>query len=1759
MTANTSEVDESRRVIRMLERSTIKREVAVNRLRSVMSLAERSMKDPEESPHLLEAVEDLDNLWSKFEVEDEAILDHLLSLERSSEYSSKLSAEMRELVTFCRSVARRYRESEQSSSNMSVHSGSHVSVMSNKDATIPAVQQTTVPDITLPTVSSSQVSISRLPEIPLPSFDGDIFQWPSFRDKFSIMVDQRPTLSNIDKLHYLLGCLRGSAMDAIRSIPPSGHTYKLIWSSLESRFDKPRLVAGSVVESLLSTPPSTTESLAELNRFMVAFSESVSVLESLAIPNLGDFILFSLASRCLPTSCRTLFETQVTADYPTVHELFAFVKSRVSILERVQDIHVSKPVPPSRSLAQPRYDKKGHRRSEKPPQSSFINAAPLPSRSHCICCNNGKHALPSCNRFKKWSNDVRSKWARDHKLCFRCLEDGHWSPQCKSSTVCSHCSRKHHTLVHTAEVAGTSRKEETIPVADQPGSSSVSTSCVGQLDSHSVLLGTALVQIRDHVGTLHTVRALVDSASQISAITSSCSSRLGLRVSRWTAPVIGLSGAPVPDTLGIVNCNVQPRYAEEPVLPIKAWVFSTITANMPRQPLSKVVSEKYRHLALADPSFTTPSAIDLLLGADIFAQVLNGKRVSFGETFPVAFGSVFGWIIIGPVPNSTSQSPHSCPISLLNVSVESLLDKFWSIEEPAAAPEIFTEEGQCESLFRMGCTRSSSGRFTVPLPFRQPVTDELFRGSRTVAIKRFEYLERRLSADHRLRDLYIKFMSEYCSLGHMSPTSNPGSYYIPHHAVYQPSETDPKIRVVFDASARAFNGVSLNNCLLPGPKLQRDVVDVLLLFRLLQYVFTTDICKMYRQILIVPEHRKFQRILWRASPYDQLQEYQLNTVTYGVNCAPYLAIRVLQHIADSDCTEFPSVRKALLFHTYVDDICVGADSEEAAVELQSALIAVLGRAGLELKKWSSNTHSILNNVPPEDQANGTLPFDEGDGIKVLGLRWSPHDDAFTYGFQNEKLVATKRGMLSLIARIFDPLGLLSPVVFMAKHFMKLVWRANVAWDEPLPPSVSDVWHQFVTELPELRKLCIPRFVHTRSGMRVVLCGFCDASERGYAAVVYIRSENSSGSSVVSLLGSKTKLAPMAASTIPRLELCGAVLLAKWMSRIKQTLSVELEIVETHAWSDSTIVLNWLAVRHVTFKVFVSNRIHQVQSLLPDCQWHHISSEDNPADCASRGLTPSELVNHVLFWKGPTFLTSSTVEWATRVPSIEPDQLPEAKVESPTVLLVETTTEWYSRFSSYVHMIRVVAYVRRFILLCRRRQQVFECYLTRGELDSASLAIVRFSQLTFFSKLCHELSCSRSISVRSVARLRPYIDDSGVIRVGGRLSNAQLSHEQRHPVLLAKSSHLSLLLIRHWHDLTGHSGPRVITALLGRQYWIMSVGTLIRTVISHCTRCVRLSAANPQPVMADLPRSRVTECRPFSRVGIDYAGPLLMKEHRLRKARQYKVYVAVFVCFAVKAVHLEVVSDLSTDAFIAALNRFVARRGLPTDIYSDCGTNFVGAAAQLKNLINHRDNQGQLSASIQSVWHFNPPGAPHFGGLWEAAVRSAKTLLVRIMGEHTFTLEEFNTILCRVEAILNSRPLTPSSTDPNEIDYLSPGHFLIGQPLLAPPEEDILPNQYSLNNRWKLLNQCAQAFWRRWRDEYLQTLQTRGRWTTDTPNLTVDDLVIVKDPHTPPLTWRMARILDTVPGTDGVVRVVRLRTSTGVLTRPVVKVVKLPIA
>lgn len=1740
-------INEAQRLVRMMDRSMIKRNTCVARIKAIHSIAQRASEVHELGPQLLVAVEDLDALWTDFVTEDNAVLEFLCELDRSVEYSGELSVEVRGLIIYSKSIAKQYN----SSTGLEYEDKGSVTSGSRKSTSVERVNDVkrhvaSSDAVVMPGVPVSGV---RLPEVPLPSFSGDVHKWPAFRDRFHVMVDQRPQLSTIEKMYYLIGCLRNDAAELVRNIPVSADTYGLMWSTLEARYDKPRMVASTLIEKLLSAPLAPQETIATLNQFMSIFDEGISLLNSLHMPDLGDFLLFTLASRCLPVSCRTLFESSCNSEYPSVATLFTFIRARIAVLERVNHVPMPSQTDNSRNKAE------GSRRFRKTVATSLITSNA--STPKCLCCN-GAHVLVDCGTFKGWSVEVRIKWVRERRLCFLCLSDKHWSQRCSSRNKCIHCSRKHHVLIHQNSMS--SEQQDSKPHEVEQDKGFAAASLCGRYEKQGVLLGTALVHIRDSSGVLHTVRALIDSASEICAISSACVTRLGLQRIRCTAPVTGLSGVPVVNGEGLVDCQIQPRYTDDPVFQFKAWVFPSITTNLPRQSLSPCIASKFENIALADPSFAKSAPIDLLLGADIVSSSLNGKRITVGDAYPVALGSVFGWVLLGPIPSSGTPERYSGPV-VLTTSVEALMNRFWQIEEPEGAPEDVTENGKCEAIYRNGYSRVENGRFSVPLPFRECITPDVFQGSRSMAVRRFENLERKLSKDSRLRDSYVQFMSEYIALGHMSPAMSRGLYVIPHHAVYKPSDVNPKIRVVFDASATSSTGISLNQCLLTGPKLQRDVIDILLLFRVPRFAFTADVCKMYRQILVAPEFRIYQHILWRESPMAELKEYELNTVTYGMNCAPFLAMRVIQSIAELECDDFPAVREVLLHHTYVDDVCVGADTEKDALQLKSELVFVLSKAGFELKKWASNSVAVLNEVPPSDRVDISSSFGDDDsiGVKVLGLQWNHQEDFFYYSVQSSEIVMTKRGMLSLIARIFDPLGLLAPIIFYAKHLMQRVWLSKLSWDEQLTPDLANDWQQFVFDLSAVTKLKIPRFLGTKTSGYGVLCGFCDASVKGYAAVVYIRLETANDRPCITLLGAKTKLSPLKATTIPRLELCAALLLAKWLARLRDTLNSKLIITDTVAWSDSSIVLNWLSAPHESFKVFVSNRIHQINVLLPGCKWNHIRTEDNPADCASRGLNPRELLHNSLYWKGPACLYKSMSEWGDAISLIPENQLPERKVVTPVALIGHEAPEWFTRFSSYNRMIRIVAWMQRFIAHCRGNQANSDgFYLSRKNLDEASLAIVRSTQRVSFNQLYRELANNLPVSSRVFARLRPFLNDQDVICVGGRLRNSDLPLEQKFPMLLPKTSHLSLMLVRHWHKVTCHGGPRVIMNIISCTFWILSLRTLIRTVISRCVRCVKVSATNPQPVMADLPRARISECRPFSRCGIDFAGPFRMKEQRLRKAREYKCYIAVFVCFVVKAVHIEVVSDLSTPAFLAALDRFVARRGLPVDIYSDCGTNFVGANAQLRRLLNDPNVRDQLITSVHCRWHFNPPSAPHFGGLWEAAVRSAKNLLKRVMGEHLFTWEEFTTLVYRVESILNSRPLTPASTDPSDLECITPGHFLIGQPLLTVPDvgDEDIPIR-NLVNRWKLLQQCLQCFWKQWRSEYLQTLQPRGRWVSDQPQIKLNDMVVIKDKNSPVLSWRLGRVVEVLPGADGVIRVVRLHTLQGTITRPVVKLVILP--
>jgi len=304
----------------------------------------------------------------------------------------------------------------------------------------------------------------------------------------------------------------------------------------------------------------------------------------------------------------------------------------------------------------------------------------------------------------------------------------------------------------------------------------------------------------------------------------------------------------------------------------------------------------------------------------------------------------------------------------------------------------------------------------------------------------------------------------------------------------------------------------------------------------------------------------------------------------------------------------------------------------------------------------------LATIPQEDRVQRVLQFDDPDVglVKVLGLNWDSSEDTFGFEVSPSCDVMTKRAVLSTIARIFDPIGLIAPVIFYAKHILQKIWKAGLAWDTPLPSDLAEDWKTFVQDLHTLTKIKIPRFLATTTGSHVQLCGFCDASEQGYAAIVYLRLIKPDGSVSISLLGSKTKMSPMKKITVPRLELSASVLLARWMARIKATLEHQLVITNVFAWSDSQIVLSWLINPHSLFKIFVSNRVHQVHILLPSCKWGYVRTDDNPADCASRGLQPSALMQFSLYWYGPQFLRHSEESWDLSPCIMSLEELPETK-------------------------------------------------------------------------------------------------------------------------------------------------------------------------------------------------------------------------------------------------------------------------------------------------------------------------------------------------------------------------------------------------------------------------------------------------------------------------------------------------------------------
>ncbi|CAA9993697.1 unnamed protein product, partial [Nesidiocoris tenuis] len=1106
-----------------------------------------------------------------------------------------------------------------------------------------------------------------------------------------------------------------------------------------------------------------------------------------------------------------------------------------------------------------------------------------------------------------------------------------------------------------------------------------------------------------------------------------------------------------------------------------------------------------------------------------------------------------------PQLSVTSKFPEN---DLLH-SVERLFD----LETDSTAKFLTPEETLAEDIFLKTTVRLPDGRFSVALPLKD--SPDKLGPSRSKAIQRLYAMEKKLSQDSILRGAYCKFMQDYIDQGHMirvpPPPSSLKTNYLPHHAVRRSGDPPEKIRVVFNASFKTNTGYSLNDLLLPGPRLQLNIDEVMTRFRLDKYVFTADIRQMFRQIRHQSQDQLLLRIVWRFSPDAPIQDFALSTVTYGTTSAPWLACRVIKELALSHSTSHPEVSQILSTRTYVDDLNGGADSIDEAISRRDQTIHVLASAQLDLRKWASNHPGILEGIPPDQclpaASSINLHHDgaynaESAQMKILGVCWNPAGDYFHYQLSEANDALTKRDLLSQIARVYDPLGLLSPIIIKSRIIFRQVAHQSFAWDSSLPPDVLIKWKKIQQELPSIGGLKIPR--HVPFANDSLLIGFADASEQGFGCVIYVVTPQP-GKNQIRLISSKAKVAPVGkgTTTIPRLELCAAQLLAKCVSKVLPLFPC-LSLDKVIAFLDSNIALCWITANPAPcWKNFVGNRVADIQRRIPSSQWHYIPSAENPADAASRGLYPNEFIHNSLWREGPSWLCLPLAQWklSRPIPNINHPTVAAETKSSHAVSAVTTaemfSQQWEYQFSSLTKLVRSTAWLRRFSEYISK-SDVATGPLTTEELRSALHVLVRRAQVQALSHVIDDIKGKRvSQLVRTLGLFLE--ENSNLVRINGRLAASHQHLDAKHPVLLPAHHHLTKLVVEHSHHLNLHGGPKITLGHLRQRFWIINGKEVVRRQLSQCNRCFQIKPIPFQPPMGQLPSSRIAAKSAFLTVGVDYAGPFHIKAARLRGTATLKAYMVVVVCFSTKAVHIEVASSLSTPAFIAAFRRFCDRRGNPANVYSDNGGNFVGAASelrQLKKLITDPEHR-RLTAAEAAVhgtqWHFIPPRAPHFGGLWEAAVKQAKRLIYSTMKDQCLDLEAFQSLLTRVEAILNSRPIediSPHGSD--DIEYLTPGHFLILRPMTSAPPiaPDPFDQSTSLRGQYRHAMELANHFWKRWSIEFITSQQTFLKWNRDDSKSPprIGQVVIIKEDGLPPLSWKLGRIVGLFPGPDNIHRV-----------------------
>lgn len=1057
------------------------------------------------------------------------------------------------------------------------------------------------------------------------------------------------------------------------------------------------------------------------------------------------------------------------------------------------------------------------------------------------------------------------------------------------------------------------------------------------------------------------------------------------------------------------------------------------------------------------------------------------------------------------------------------------------------------------------------GRFETSLLFRER---PCLRNNYDRAEARLAGLLRSLKRNPELANAYDAAIKEYIDLGAVEEVSpqmdaNPGDrerrdvYYLPHRAVYDPNKVSSKCRIVFDASASTITGRSLNSYLMAGPPLQLEIVNLALRFRARPIALVGDIAKMFLNIDMHPSCRDYLRFLWRE-PGDATSTkiYRFTTLIFGATDSPFQAITCLQKLVQSKLAD-PLIsevdRKAcrvILRDTYVDDLSTGGDTVEEVGALMHAVDKILGSAHFKVKKWKTNSAQLLARIPEEDRApTKAVTTDEGDDpypiiseeSKMLGLGWDPESDTLQYHYEHlpDLNLDSMTSVASLLAKIYDPLGLVSPFVLKARHILKALHLLKLGWKDKVPIPMLEQWHLWVNQIPNLTGVTVPR--HIPIAPETEMHGFSDASVDGYGFAIYLRTQSEGNTWETRLLMARSKVSPIKELTVPKLELTAAEIAASALVGAAEELHIPLD--HRYLWTDSEIVLHWLQKEPHTLLPFMANRIRRIQQhRIP---FSYVPTQDNPADIASRGCEAQELTQ-ALWLNGPPFLSRAKDDaWPPQKVTWEGT---EARVgvkkqyvfNFHTLVLTvpfhpsqpgptrgrEILLDEYH--SDYDRLIRQTASVgkaaQRWKNLIRKGESVeVNETETRDWTEWARLWWIRNTQREAFEEELGALEAGHGVSSKSpLYTLSPLKDPEGILRVGGRLAQSSLPYSEKHPIILDRSHRFTYLMAKRVHDLNYHAGVDWLHHHLRQEYWIPSSRVLLRNLVKNCLLCERERAKPAMQLMAPLPEARVERQVPFTHVGVDYAGRLWYRTPR----GPIQGRLLLFTCMATRAVHLEITDTEGVPDLVLALHRLIGTRGVPTYLYSDHGQTFQRTRSLLK------DPKQRLQARLPEIrWQFSTELAPHTGGVWERMIQLVKRPLRKALSNASHSYAELISLCKGIEGMVNDRPLAATSAD--SMDAVTPSMLVIGRRLAHAALGPLI--EADPTAEWQHHLAGLDQIWDAWALQYRQGLQSVGKWGTVHANLQEGDLVLVEIAGQKRFQWPLARVVSLDRSSDGLVR------------------------